>query len=427
MNPAETTPALAPVEASLRIESAPPSRWSRFAWGGLKWVVGGLLSTFLVFSVIVVGWTARAARREALKTWWRRSPARLRGESFRDFTAAQSATEEFTDWPNWLLGPRTRSESHTFRLRIRRIAGGLVRNLRVGIPMAFNTGVLTLPSGLLWSVAWFAGWQNSFNKGYEHAWFGPTVFILGMLFFTATMAYLPWAQARQASTADWRRFYDFRLLGRLIRKHWLASVGLAVVWAAACGAVLLMKLMPPLAQYVPELTDLSAPEALKVSHRFFALMALGLFPLYVAIRLLAARIYAQALCTAYQTGGITEDELGEAEWHALRRLELLTPQPRPERKWFLRLARWLATRTGQITAAASLFLIWFGLSFLVVVSEFVAKTELGRGWWNQPMIQLPWFDYTPNRLREAAKAAEGQDRTPLSPPAQASEPKSAAP
>lgn len=427
MNSSETTPTLALVEPSARVTTAPPSRWSRLTWGGLKWVVGSLLSTFLVLSVVVVGWTARAARRETLKTWWRRSPVRTRGVSFRSFTEAQAATSEFSNWPNWLLGPRPEPESRSVRNRLQRIGGGLARNLRVGVPMAFNTAVLTLPAGLLWSVAWFAGWQNSFNKGYEHAWFGPTIFILGMLLFTATMAYLPWAQARQASTADWRRFYDFRLLGRLIRKHWLASVGLALVWAAACGAVLLVKLMPPLAQYIPQLADLGAPEALEVSHRFFALMALGLFPLYVAIRLLAARIYAQALCTAYQTGGITEEELGEAEWHALRRLELLTPQPRPERKWFLRLARWLATRTGQISAAAALFLIWFGLSFLVVVSEFVAKTELGRGWWNQPMIQLPWFDYTPNRLREAAKAAEGEDRPPLSPPNQASEPKSNAP
>ena len=25
----------------------------------------------------------------------------------------------------------------------------------------------------------------------------------------------------------------------------------------------------------------------------------------------------------------------------------------------------------------------------------------------EPMIQLPWFDYTPNRLREAAKPGPG--------------------
>jgi len=269
--------------------------------------------------------------------------------------------------------------------------------------MAFNTAVLTLPGCLLWSFSWFAGWQNSFNKGYEHAWFGPTLFILGMLLFTAAMAYVPWAQARQASTQDWRRFYDFRLVWRFIRRHWLASVGLALAWAGASGVVLIVKLLPAVAQYVPYLADLPASEAVQVSHRFFALMALGLFPLFVGLRLLAARVYANALCSAYQAGVVTEDDLGEVEWHALRRLELLTPRPVPPRQGFVRLARWLATRTGQITAGAAVFVIWFGLSFLVIVSEFFSKSELGRGWWNQPMIQLPWFDYTPNRLREAAQ------------------------
>ena len=54
MNSSETTPALALVEAPERVASPPPSRWSRLTWGALKWVVGSLLSTFLVLSVVVV-------------------------------------------------------------------------------------------------------------------------------------------------------------------------------------------------------------------------------------------------------------------------------------------------------------------------------------------------------------------------------------
>ncbi len=280
-----------------------------------------------------------------------------------------------------------------------------MENLRTGIPMVFNTAVLTLPAGLLWAVSWFAGWQNSFNKGYEHAWFGPTIYILGMLLFTAAMAYVPLAQARQASTGDWRRFYDFRIVGKLIRRHWLASVGLALLWAVASGWVLLVKLFPAFAQYVAKESATSPVRALEVSGRFYFIAALGLFPLFVLLRLAAARLYAHALCGAYQTGLITADDLGEAEWHAFRRLDLLSSRPVPRRQWYFRLARWLATRSGQLTAAGSVFLIWFSFSFLVAVSEFVCKTEWGRGWWNQPLIQLPWFDYTPNALRRAAAQA----------------------
>lgn len=372
------------------------------------WITGSLFCTFLVFSVVVVGWVTRAAQREVLKSWWRRSPVRDRRGSFADFAAAEAVTRQHVSWPTWFVGVDTGTPVGAGRIRavLRHLLGGLVRNVRLGIPMIFNTWVLTLPGCLLWAVAWFAGWQNSFNKGYEHAWFGPTVFILGMLLFSAAMGYVPLAQARQASTGDWRRFYDFRLVWCLVRRQWLASLGLAVVWAGACGLVLLVKLMPQFAQYVPSLVDRPAAERVLFSERFFALTALGLFPVFVMLRLLAARVYANALRSGYQSGALTEDDLGDAEWHAFRRLELLVPVPAPERRWLVRLAAWLATRTGQVTAAAAVFVVWFGFSFLVTVSEFAAHTEYGRGWWNQPMIQLPWFDYTPERLRAEGRRPE---------------------
>jgi len=381
----------------------PHRRLGRYLVGAGQWIIGSLFSTFLLFSVLVVGWTARAAQREVLKSWWRRSPVRQRNGSFAEFAAEDPATSGHAAWPTWFAGAGPGASSDAGRLRtfLRRRLGGLGRNARLGVQMIFNTWVLTLPGCLLWAVAWFGGWQNSFNKGYEHAWFGPTVFLLGMLLFSAAMGYVPLAQARQASTGDWRRFYDFRLIWRLVRRQWLASLALAVVWAGASGLVLLVKLMPQIAQYIPSLMDRPPAEVVSISQQFFAVMALGLYPLFVGLRLLAARVYAHALRTGYQSGALTEDDLGDAEWHALRRLELLVPAPLPERRWFVRLAAWLATRTGQVAAAAAVFAVWFVFSFLVVVSEFAAITEYGRGWCNQPMIQLPWFDYTPMRARNA--------------------------
>lgn len=397
---------LSPFVAEASVAGPRPSWLRRGFFGAWKLWFGSVLSTFFVGSFAVVGWTARAARREALKTWWRRSPQRAAGGRFEDFAVADPATAEFARWPNWILGaPAAGPAAGTppKPRRLHRLLGGLVANVKLGVPVAFNTWVLTLPGGLLWAVAWYAGWQNSFNKGYEHAWFGPTIFLLGMLLFSAAMLYVPLAQARQASTGDWRRFYDFRVVWRLVRRRWLAMLGVAFAWAFVSGIVLIVKLAPFLAQYDPKLTDLTPSAALKVSQHFFAFAALFLFPAFVALRLLAARVYAEGLRDAYQAGAVGEDALGEAEWHALRRLGLLTPQPAPERVWFVRLAAWLATRAGQVTAAAVVFAGWFVLSFFVTVSEFINKTEHGRGWWNQPMIQLPWFDYTPGRLRAAAR------------------------
>ena len=396
-----------------------PSLPTRLFFGAWKLWFGSLLSTFFLGSFVVIGWAARAARREALKNWWRRSPQRAAGGRFEDFAVGEAATAEFARWPNWILGVRRRGTGWQPVLhlppagpeagappkprRLHRLLGGLAANVKLGVQMAFNTWVLTLPGCLLWAVAWYAGWQNSFNKGYEHAWFGPSIFLLGMLLFSAAMLYVPLAQARQASTGDWRRFYDFRVVWKLVRRRWLASLGVAFAWAFVSGLVLILKLAPMFAQYLPQFADATPAVALKASQNFFAFAALFLFPAFVALRLLAARVYARGLCDAWQAGALGEDALGEAEWHALRRLGLLTPRPAPGRRWFVRLAAWLATRAGQMTAAAVVFAGWFVLSFFVTVSEFINKTEHGRGWWNQPMVQLPWFDYTPGRLRAAAK------------------------
>lgn len=378
------------------------SRWRMLGLGVVRWFVGAFFSTFFVLSVLVVGWATRAAQREVLRTWWRRSPVRRQTRDFAEFAAADSATRDHAAWPTWFAGSRNSDPASVGRTRswLRSALGGSVLNARLGLQLLANTWVLTLPGCLLWAVAWFAGWQNSFNKGYEHAWFGPTIFVLGMVLFSAAMAYVPLAQARQASTGDWRRFYDFRIVWRLVQRQWLSSLALAVVWAGACSLVLLVKLMPQLAQYAPTLTDRPMAEMAAVSQRFFGVMALGLFPLFVGLRLLAARVYADALRSGFQSGALTEDDLGEAEWQALRRLDLLTPLPVPECGRWVRLAAWLATRTGRLAAGTAVVLIWFAFSFLAMVSEFAAISDYGRGWWNQPMVQLPWFDYTPARLRQ---------------------------
>ena len=51
------------------------------------------------------------------------------------------------------------------------------------------------------------------------------------------------------------------------------------------------------------------------------------------------------------------------------------------------------------------FLVWLLFVVNVMTHAFFKFHVGGRGWWNQPLIQLPWFDYTPKALREAAKEA----------------------
>lgn len=412
-SPALPTPAWpAPAHPPVR----PASLWLRTLAAVWKWVWGALLSTFFLGGFLVAGWTARAARRQTLLTWWRRSPVRASGQSFHEFLAQDPALAEWVTWPRWILGTPAGSASVShpgqpgpLRRAWSRAFGGLLANARLGLAMIATTAVVTLPGALLWATAWYAGWQNSFNKGYENAWFGPTMYFLGMGLFSVAMLYVPLAQARLASTGDWRRFFDTQVVMTLIRRRWLASAGLAVIWGLVSGGALILKTLPAFAQYVPDLADLSPAEALKQSQDFFFLAALVFFPAYVLLRLLAARIYASGLRDAFQSGALGEESLGPEEWRSLNRLGLLTPLGQAAPGRFLRLARWLATRAGQITAATVVFAGWFAFSFLVAVSEFAARTELGRGWWNQPMIQVPWFDYTPGRLRALARENPGTE------------------
>jgi len=357
-------------------------------------------------ALVVVGWTLRLMQRGVLKTWWRLSPLPAGDVSFEQFLLLDPSTAALASWPNWCLG-QTNPEGGLARRLWIRCTGSLWLNVRKGVQAMFNTWVVTLPAGFLWASGWYFGWQNSFNKGYENAPYGPVTFILGMLWFSVAMIHVPLGLARQASTGDWRRFYDFRILWCLSRRRWLATLALAGAWAGATALAILLKTGPQyFAGYGPHFADVTDVEAFQIARRFYWVSAWVLFPLYVGIRLLAARIYARGLVEAYQLGVLGEDAFAENEWHALRRLGLLTPRHRPRRHILVRVAAWLATRSGRLVAVSTVFGIWFALSFFNLVGEFFARTEYSRGWWNQSMIHLPWFDYTPQHLREAARKSD---------------------
>ena len=203
-----------------------------------------------------------------------------------------------------------------------------------------------------------------------------------------------------------RRFYDFHLVWTLLCRHWILGLGLLSLWVGAAVFAVGLKTFPQFAAgFGTHFADLSPRAILRLAGRFYWLTALVLFPLYVIIRLAAAHVYARILLESFQAGAIGEEVLAENEWQALRRLGLLGPRvARPKRQLWLRLAAWLATRTGRFAAVIVGLSLWFSLSFVNAAGEFIATTDFGRGWWNQPMIQLPWFDYTPGRLREAARS-----------------------
>jgi hypothetical protein len=416
-----TTTGIAPAQA--------PSRLARLRYqlyrtvlGIWKFIAGVALTQNVLGSVAVVGWTYRAVQRAAQKQWWKQGPAEE--NCFCDFVQCSTYHRSLGGWPNWIVQhDQAWMRAHKVagvaktRAMVKALVHSLWLNFKIGFQGIFNTFVLTAPSGALMLFAWYAGWHNSFNKGYEQAPVGPLTGIAGIILFIAALYYLPMAQARQASTGDWRAFYQFKLVWRLIRKKWLACFGLALLYSALSIPVTILKTVPAFFPQINEkLADLPPIQALHFAKLYYFYAAFVVFAAFVALRIVAARIYASGLLACIRSGALTEDVLAENEWETLHRLGLLAPCPAPSRHFLVRTIAWLGTRVGRITTGVALFLVWFTFVAQIYVSEFLLKSPWGRGWINQPLVQLPWFNYIPPALKSAAEGEERAQTPAVIPP-----------
>jgi hypothetical protein len=365
----------------------------QFAWGMI-------FCQSLLGSMLVVGWSYRLARRFALKEWWRQSPLKCRpGLIFKDFLAADEETAGQRNWPNWFLGPpAARAAKRGVPGLLHRIAGSLHENLRLGLQGIANTSVLVLPACLFWWFGWYDGWNNSFNKGYEHAAVGPVISVLGILLFIGAMFYVPLAQARQAVTGRWRSFYDVGVVWSVLRARWLSSLGLALLYSLLALPLNVLKTWPMFQPQVrPEFEALTDAQAAAWLHSYFFWCGALMFPAYVLLRLLAAKIYAGGLLAALQRGAIPFGALAENERATLQRLELASLRPPPSRHRCVRLIAFTGTLAGQLAAAFVACWIWFSFVAQIYVAEFFSY-HTALGWVNQPLVQFPWFHYLPPRL-----------------------------
>ncbi|MEM9342587.1 MAG: DUF4013 domain-containing protein [Pseudomonadota bacterium] len=246
--------------------------------------------------------------------------------------------------PGWLFGPAER--------RLGRLFAGLAGNVREGFSATVSLGLMIGPFAALWMFAWWAGWDNSFNKGYEQAGVGQTLFGIGILIFLGTMLHLPLALAHQAATGRWFAVFDWRAVRRVV-----THAGWGHVWLALCMVLFAVPLfgrrglpvfvedvVPGFADFTPEQVDgLLFVTNLATAAYVFA----GLF----VLRLWSMRIYARALERA---------EAGQPRW-----------------------------RLGRGARGAALVVIWFGLVVLIVVGQF-----LNHSWWawgHHPLYGVPWW------------------------------------
>jgi hypothetical protein len=270
-----------------------------------------------------------------------------------------------------------------------------VVNLKVGLLGFANTCVLVLPAEILWYFGWFAGWHISFNKVYEEHTVGIAVSWIGIAWFIAAMFYVPLAQARQAVTGDWKRFYDYRLVRSLIARHRLACLLMAGLYAVASVPLIFFMFAPySLGGTTATVENMSNTELVALLNRFFIITTFVAFPIYVGIRLLAARIYARAVVRAVEDGAISPDALSPFERDTLMRLGLAKPAAHASPETIVRRIPRKAWRVALVTATIA---IWFAFVAQIYVSEFFVYRG-ARGWLNQPLVQLPWYRYVPSHL-----------------------------
>lgn len=320
-----------------------PGRLARLGRFLLNGVIGTLLCTGPITAVIALGWLTRR-----------------QGHLARDrFGAAEEP-------PGWLLGPREAAGRATGR--ITRVLGGLAANIRSGAMALTALLAWTLPFTLLWLGAWWAGWENSFNKGYEQAVVGPAVFLFGTALAALVLPVLPLVLAHLATEDRLSAAFELRrLLGLIAQSGWripalsLLTALFALPFFATRG------LITTAGDWAAWTQDLTPDEASALRRQIaLALAALAFLTVWV-LRGLAARTYAFAAPRAAgQRPGL---------WDGTQAAEGAQPaSPR---------SRVLTVLWCGLAMAATL-----ATAFLILAGQF-----LDHAWWRwlfHPALTLPW-------------------------------------
>lgn len=315
-----------------------PGRLARLGRVILNGTIGTLLCTGPVTAVLALGWLTRA-----------------QGHLSR----TRFGTLEET--PGWLLGQREKG-------RIARALGGLAANIRTGLLALTALLAWTLPFTLLWLGAWWAGWENSFNKGYEQAFVGPSVFLFGAFLAALILPALPFALAHLAAEDRLSAAFELRRLRSLIAQAgWRVPALMALTTLAALPFAAARGLITTATDWAPWIEDLGPDDLVALQGQITLGLAATAFLSTWVLRALTARAYATA---AARAAG-----LRPGLWDGATATEGAVPA-RPKSR--------LITAVWYSAAMA----ITLPLSFLILAGQF-----LDHAWWRwlfHPALTLPW-------------------------------------
>ena len=369
--------------------------------------VGVLFCQNLLPALALFGWTMRLVQRSVNRRWILMSPV------IKNSDEREAALRPLAGWPNWFFQEHpghalteSRWAGTTLFQRIsiylRVPTQGLWVNLKLGVQGLLNTALLTLIPGFLLHFGWTYGWDNSFVKGYEKYYIGMLYSLIGIILFIAAMTYLPLAQCRQASTGKMSSFYQYRLIRALAKEKWISCLGLAGLYVLACLPLVAMTIIPGfVANDHPELIALSPVQQLEYLRNYYFKAGIVFVPIYILIRLAAARIYARGMAALAARGNLHSAELFPEERKTLEDLRLFQPMLEPERHGLAQALNWTATKSGRITTRVALPLVWFIFVFQIYFSNFFYYRPL-IGFLNPPFVLLPLISYIPSDLKDLA-------------------------
>ncbi len=368
-------------------------------WRGLlRWLWWFVAGTFFCFnpllSIIALGWLTRWTQSRVLWGWWRSSDRRDQ-ESFPEF--GQSLSQPVIAHPRWLWGePLLASQPQTTWQKVKRFFyvpfGSLWLNLKTGVVMLFAMQLLLGLPCLLMHFGWVLGWLNSFNKGYEQAWMGPTFSLLGILLFVLAMLYIPMARAHLAVTGRLRSFFEVRFIWRLARIRLAASLGLAAVIALLSVPLEILKTLPLGFDdgYNPLWANATDAEVQSLLNNYYGLVSLILFGSMILSLMLSARVYRKSLLRALERGDITREELSERVRSWLARLDALPSTDQTKAPVVVRGLKMLV----RPALYSALVVIWLLFTFKVYVGEFFQRHRTS-GFLNHALVQIPCLTNVP--------------------------------
>lgn len=383
-----------------------PGLMDRFVRPGARrvwWVIAGsaLCMNFWT-SIIVVGWLFRWMQSRALLGWWKQSD-RSERESFASFCGSFGPDGPDAH-PRWLLAEKRNfpdaphgSFARAFQM-IKVPFHSLWLNLKTGLVAILCIQVVLGWGSLLMHFGWEHGWLNSFNKGYEQAWIGPTLGIVGMLLFIAGLFYVPMARAHMATTGDYRAFFDIGFVWRLVRANLTGYLGLAAVIALVSLPLTVLYHLPVgFDGQLSSWTNASDTELRQMLENYFLACAPVVFLAMLLTYGLSARVYRGGLQRAMLRGTITREELPQRlrTWlHRLDQIPVVEPMSGGVvTRAVVGSARW-AYRRLLWTA---LFVVWLLFSVRIFAGEFLHRHQVS-GFLNHPLVQLPSITHIPSGL-----------------------------